>query len=506
MHALSANPSGVTPAHPFETPWWVSAALTLTVMAYAISWMSFPPTWLASRSHGFAVAVLCVWLIWRDRDMLRRPHAPYHPARLTLLGLSLTWFVGVVISAQVVHQSTVPLLLLSWLLAVYGKPAARAAAPIAAAFSLALPVWEVLIWPLQQMTVFVNSLALTAVGLEATIRGESITIPSGTLVVAESCAGLNFLVTGLTVSVAYSLLFVERWTSRARLIASAAIISLVANWVRVFGLVVIAHATKMKSPLMQDHSMYGWMIFAIALVVFFWFAPRIERGDGGLDPARVSHSADHPEATKISRVTAAAVLAATSAAVVGPALFLLISAIPVSTTTAAPFSGLAPTIDWRPAPAASTAPWTPAQRGASEIRILQTGAGVDAVQLNHLIYRSRGQGAELISDGNPIASDSVLLEDRYVGPLDGKARLVRQAVIRQPRGLRLVWYWYRVAHVETPSRVRAKLLELPAFVLRTPSSELLTVSTPCSETECAAATQRLYRVTTGREMPVARAR
>jgi exosortase len=479
--------------------------LVLLAAAYSFSWLSFPAVWLANRSHGFVIAALCAWLIWRDRTLLAQRGTPFPPALLALLGLSLVWFVGVVVSAQVVYLSVMPLLVLSWVLAIYGEESAKVAAPIAAAFSLALPIWEALIWPLQQLTVFVNGVALKAVGLKAVISGESISIPSGTLVVADSCAGLNFLLIGLTVSVAHSLLFVGSFPTRVRLIVTATIISLVANWVRVFGLVVVAHATQMKSPLMQDHSTYGWIIFAIALVVFFWLAARIERRDRDMSRPVATSAENAPCATDLATFAPGAVIAATCAAVFGPLLFLLISAIPVSTSTEARFPGIAQGSSWTTVTAAGAAPapWTPAYSGASEMQIQQTGSPSEVVQLNHLVYRARRQGAELISAGNRIAPDSLMIEDRYIGPLDSRARIVRQAVVRQPGGLRLIWYWYRVARTDTPSRIKAKILELPAFVQRSPSSELLAVSTSCTATDCAAAARRLHWVVTGREMPVA---
>jgi hypothetical protein len=47
-----------------------------------------------------------------------------------------------------------------------------------------------------------------------------------------------------------------------------------------------------------------------------------------------------------------------------------------------------------------------------------------------------------------------------------------------------VWYWYRVAGIDTPSAAKAKLLELLAFVMRGPASELVAVSTPCGVGDC----------------------
>jgi len=99
----------------------------------------------------------------------------------------------------------------------------------------------------------------------------------------------------------------------------------------------------------------------------------------------------------------------------------------------------------------------------------------------------------------------VLLGDRLVGPLDRNARLVRQAGVREQRRVRLVWYWYRIGGIETPSEATAKLLQLLAFVRRQPVSELVTVSTSCVGTDCNAATRSLYEFVTGTALPASSA-
>jgi hypothetical protein len=116
-------------------------------------------------------------------------------------------------------------------------------------------------------------------------------------------------------------------------------------------------------------------------------------------------------------------------------------------------------------------------------------------------YEGNSQGHELIGGPNAIAARDRLLDDRVVGPLDERLRTVRQAVVRMGTGQRLVWYWYRVAGVETTSPARAKLLEVVAFFRRTSPSELVAVSAPCGKVDCRTASMVVHRLVTGRPLP-----
>lgn len=495
-HALAGAPSDRTRQA------LAGGVFLITGLAFWQTWMVLPGIWSADRSHGFVAAALCAWLMWRDRAMLTAGRAPLTLALPAILALSMIWLAGMIISAEVVQIAMLPLIALAWLVAVYGLAVVPAAWPIAAVFSLAVPIWEVLVWPLQMMTVLFNSVLIKLLGIEAIIRGESITLPSGTLIVAGSCSGINYLMTAVTVATTYAMLFTKQWPTRWRIIGTAAFMALLANWIRVFGLVVIAHQTKMQSPLIEDHSTYGWVIFAVAMLVFFMLASRLERRERDLhNPVQASGAAGTPQATGAMPSIPVLVLASL-AAVAGPLLFIGIDTLPRPTSLADQVSGVAVTSTWAPA-SASSSTWLPAFNGATESRVARvTRAGVD-VQLNRLIFGNSTQHAELLGGGNRIAADSLTLAERLVGPLDASARMVRETAVREGESIRLVWYWYRVANVDTPSATKAKLLEILAFASRSPAAELVTVSTVCAERDCRTATATLFAVVTGREMPTA---
>ncbi|WP_291156058.1 exosortase C-terminal domain/associated protein EpsI [Gemmatimonas sp. UBA7669] len=490
--------------------------LLVSTLALAATWWSFPSVWLDNRTHGFLAAALSGYMLWTQRRALLLQGEPQWAALPLVLGGSFLWLAGQIMSAQVIHQFAAPVLLWCWLLAVKGPRAARAAVPAALALSLALPVWEVLTWTLQLLASSIGGMVVRLAGVKATITKEIITTQYGTFIVADSCSGLGFFLTALTLGLSYALLFTTQWTLRWRIVATAAALALVANWVRVVGLVLIGHHTRMQSPLMQDHELFGWVIFAVAMGLFFALAARMERSYRAANPSGPDHEQASAHARATDRVTMPSrqpmlpLLLATVAALVGPLLLYGVRSSPNAPDIAPRVLGIAPRADWQTVAQDSTAlpadsAWAPRFQGQSAHAVqyfARTGnVAQQVVRVDRLVYNQERQGAELVGGGNRVAADSTVLEQRLVGPLDNQARTVSQWVVREGQRARVVWSWYRVAGMETSSNAKAKLMSLIAFFAREEGGEAVMVSTPCDGGACAEASARLYEFVTGRPLP-----
>jgi EpsI family protein len=134
--------------------------------------------------------------------------------------------------------------------------------------------------------------------------------------------------------------------------------------------------------------------------------------------------------------------------------------------------------------------WRPAFTGASEHVAALWQDGSHRVVVDQLTYREQSQGAELIGFSSRIAPDEDLMARPAMGMLsDG--RIVNIAVVHDESAPVLVWYWYDVGGVETASGLRAKLLEVWAFVRRASVSRLHAVSTTCDADNCREAARAL---------------
>lgn len=478
----------------------ISLAAILVFLALSPSWSRFPAVWAANREHGFAIVVLCGWLLWRDRHQLTRCDAPVPLAVGGLVVASVAWWMALVAGIQVGHLILTPVILLLWLAATAGQGAVRAALPATATFSLAIPVWEVLVPLLQWITVLVNQSILKLTGIKAQIRDTFIVLESGVLEVADSCSGLNFLMVGTTVGVAYALLFIRERRLRWRIVGLAVALSLLANWLRVLGLVIIADRTAMQSPLMEDHEVYGWSVFVVALLLFFVLAKRIEKSA----TVPESNTATSPSPSPSLVTATPRTMWPTLAVLVGPALLLALVLFPAPATPPAENPGIVAGEQWVPI-AANTAP-TPAKGtgavflGASSHVVQAMAAGAAVVRLDRYQYTRQEEGAELVSAANRLAADTVIVGSSMVGPLDQSLRMVRETAVRDGANIRLIWSWYRVAGIETPSATKAKLLQLAGAVQRRADAEAVLVSAQCQGTQCEQARAALFLFVAGRDI------
>ena len=493
----SSTPSGASKADRMFS----SATLAILIVALWTSWSRFPAVWTNDRSHGWVIGGLCLWLVWRDRAEFKRVDPAPAYAFPLLFALSLLWMFAVALSAQAVHLGLAPLILLAWLLAVRGERSASHGVQIAALFMLAVPVWEALTGTLQKLTVLANNLLLFVTRIPARVEGTMIHLPAGSLHVANSCAGINYLMSGLTLGACYAFLFTTQWKTRLKIVLAAGAVSILSNWIRVFGLVVVGYVTDMRSSLMKDHVVYGWIVFAAFMPLFFHLARRIELKDAS--KGTVTVRAVVPELTVPSK---ARLSTAMLAAISGPALFLLLAACqrPASLTTETRGVALPVSVE-ATSSTHDTTSWEAGFSGAERHLSGVTTVSGTVVQVDRFVYGAQDQPSEMIGGGNAIAVDSAVAGQSIVGPLDDQLRTVIEVVIRTPdQQGRLAWYWYNVKGVSTSSSSRAKLLELWAFLRRSPSSEIVVLSTPCSNRNCLPARSALFKAATGRDTPAAR--
>lgn len=465
------------------------AVIVATLLFLVVFWptvLSFGSVWgRFTYSHGYVVALVVLWIIWRRRGDLYAPEQDgWLPAVILLAGLSLLWLAATVTHVQVVHQALFPLIGVAWVAAVSGLGAARKLLPAVVVFFFAVPFWEVLVPPLQAMTVAVSGGAVGAMNIDAVIQREIITIPSGAFHVAESCAGLHFFMVGTLLGTLYAHFFLRRWRSRLGVIALAGGTALLSNWIRVSGLIVIGHVTQMQSELIVRHGTYGWVIFSVAFLGFFLVARWVEKrerrvGEGSSSDTVEGGPASRPPGGTVRRKVGWA----TAAAALGPLLYFGVGALP---TAAAEGASIGESDGaWQRLSAAHERPfdWEPEYHGADARRSASWTDGARTVYSDAFFYEEQEQGAELINDRNRLAPQPRVRGDHVLW-LREQDKWVREALVGTEGGGVLVWYWYRVAGVEAVSPAWTKALELWAFVRRKPAAEMIAISALCGAESC----------------------
>lgn len=463
-----------------------------TVLSYHSFWTMEPNT------HGYVVLLGVLWLLWQERGTLRV--AAGWPAPLAVItALSLVWMLGQIAGVQAVGQIALPLVALAWTAAVFGPPAYRRLAPIAAVFLIAVPIWSALTPVLRGLTVAVSSAVLRLIRVPATIDGSLIHLTHGSFSIEDECAGLSFFLAGAAIGGLYAVRFARGTRTRVKVLTLAVFLSIAANWLRVTSLIVIGHVSEMRAAIIHSHHTYGWLTFLLfVLLVFFPLAGLIVRREHGASASprgqttRGADRGDEPLSGGAFRGRAAA--RASAVAAVGPLLLWTIGALPSREPTPPALPDGLVGAFVRGGAGTRAHDWSPAYHNPSRIRSTGWSAGAVQGTLDHLVYRGQTQGAELIGYPNRIAPDSLLATERMVGPVGPERRIVNEVIVREGAGHVLVWYWYRVGGIETASPLKAKLLEIPAFFRRVDSSELIALSTVCAPGSCEAGARALAAI------------
>jgi exosortase len=495
-HGEAARPRAVR-GTPLAALFGGAVALFLpTLLLYPDVWRAQPYT------HGYLIAAASVWLVWRERDVLREPAYSWAPAILLAAVLSLVWLVATISDTGMVAQASFPVLLLLWVTGVYGREAGKRLAPVAATFFLAVPVWGVLTRPLQSLTVVASGAVVDLLRVPAVVEGDVVHITYGSFIIASGCAGLNYLMSGLTIGALYAQIVPRLWRARAAVVALAGLLAMAGNWIRVSSLIAIGHGTRMESVFITQpgpHLFFGWTVFLATLLIFFPLAGLIvRRGERrvttGPEAARTASEPMGAVATGLAQApgpSLQAALWATAALTLGPLLYYSVGALPARAAPAPEISPPGPLWNARGETLSRPYPWVPAFWGADEHVAAEWTDGSDAVLVDRLTYREQAQGAELIGYNSQIAPDSLLAAERVVVTPGPQRRFVNEAIVLDTSAPVLVWYWYSVGGLETESPVRAKLLEIVAFVRRKSVSEVLAVSTACEPTTCSRAAEVL---------------
>jgi EpsI family protein len=275
--------------------------------------------------------------------------------------------------------------------------------------------------------------------------------------------------------------FIERLPARksARLIAVAALLAAVTNWIRVAIIIYWGNATAMQTSLVEDHYTFGWWLFAGAMVIFFWYARRVARSE----PEPVRGAAAGDTAPIGLRVVAAAGLLA-----IAPAWAL---ALDRRDTGAVPTLAMPSLPGWT-GPEAPEFEWEPVFPGAAAERMVTYHRGPQVVDAYAAFYGRQERGKKLVGYLSRVTGPEDRWSEREAGPVDtGNGTTVVEWRVAGPAGQeRLIWTWYEVRGQRFLAPRDVKLREgLSAFGAM-PRSGVVALSTRCLP-DCATAREVL---------------
>ena len=459
-----------------RAPNWTTALL-LAIGAVADILLLFQQTTLSTvaiweRSetfaHGFLIFPISAFLIWsRRKEIALIAPQPDLRGLPVLLVLGFGWLLAYLARVLVVQQYALVAMIPVLVWTILGMRVARALMfPLGFLF-FAVPVGEFLIPPMMDFTADFTVAALQFTGIPVYREGTFFTIPSGQWSVVEGCSGLRYLIASITLGCLYAYLTYRSARRRIIFTILALIVPVIANGLRAYMIVMIAHLSDMKLALGVDHYIYGWVFFGLVMLLLFWvgsfWREDLPQAQGD-KPAAIPATAAPLPARRIALAT----LVALSVAALWPAYAAYLqNRVP----PAAPIKLEAPLAagGWR-LDKAPISDWKPAYEGASASLMQTYRKGDKAVSVYLGYYGHQKEGAELVTSTNVMVHQkhpvwSNVGEATRTATIGGQSLQVVQTKLRAPNLRLLVWNWNRIGGTATISAHLAKLLEAKAKLL-----------------------------------------
>jgi len=221
-------------------------------------------------SHGFLIAPISAWLIWRQRHRLEGLTTDiYWPALLGVMVAGFIWLVGQLVDALVVQQFALVLL---WICGVVHLLGIRVSKPLSFALLFLffmVPVGEDLVGPMMNFTADFTVWLVKLSGIPVYREGLFFSLPSGNWSVVEACSGVRYLIASFCLGCLYAYLTFQRLSKRLLFVLLALLVPVLANGLRAYGIVMIGHLSDMSLATGVDHLIYGWLFFGLVMLALF---------------------------------------------------------------------------------------------------------------------------------------------------------------------------------------------------------------------------------------------
>jgi exosortase A len=455
----------------------LALVLGLLVVGQFEVWASMVRVWATTTTyhHGFLILPLVALMIWLRRDALRLARPRHELAALPFLaGFAVLAVAGAAADVQLVRHVAAVGLVVAATVALLGREVCRPIwFPLLFLFFM-VPAGDEIVPLLQDMIAIVSVALLRWLDIPVFHDGILITIPTGVFEVAEACAGIRFLIANVVVTALFAYLALDRPWKWMVFLAIGVTVPIVANLIRAFGIVMIAHLTDGAYAVGVDHLVYGWGFFTAIMLVILWIGSRMaDRPVGEFPPATPPRGPAGPWHGGVAALVVALVLAP-------PAYAGTVMRPPPAPTAAVTLAPPTPAPPWRPAPVEGSS-WTPRVVGADGWRHDRFRAGDAEVEVAQAHFAFERQGAELIHHGHDFGGG-----EPWVRTAGGHRRLahaggelpVRFAVYRAGTRGRLVLWWYHRAGRTTIDPVALKLDKAAnRLVGRFPPADIVLVST-----------------------------
>jgi exosortase A len=421
---------------------------------------------ISTYNHCLLIVPILYWLVQQRQEELAKIAPEIWLPGLLLTGIaSLGWLLGEAAGVSFARHLGLLMMLQGAVVTLLGPTVARGLIfPLGFSFFL-VPFGEEFVPFLQMVTAKLSMIFLGWADIPAFIDGIFISTPTGYFEVAEACSGVMFLIAMVAYGALVSNVCFQSWNRRILFMIASVIVPVVANGIRAFGTIYIAHHTSLDFAVGFDHIFYGWFFFAFVLILVMaigwpFFDRKIDDPMIDGDALRQSQS---PSATAQKPMTVLAVMAAI---ILIPVLWTSVLAAqesPVPDKISLPEVAGWQRVDYQP-----LYPWQPHFDGASHqllgrYRNRSTGMEVD---LSIAVYDRQAEGREIVGYGQgALVPDSQWSRNRTLDAPEGAAAV---ELIAPGPVVRDVVSFYRIGGKLTGSGSVVKLETLKSNIFGGP--------------------------------------
>lgn len=389
-----------------QTNWTVHVRLLLAVWAGILIFFwrdvwSMVTTWwdISTYNHCLLILPILYWLVQQRREELIKITPEIWAPGLLWIGIaSFGWMLGEAAGVTFARHLGVIMMLQGAVVTLLGAKVAQGLIfPLAYSFFL-VPFGEELVPFLQTLTAKMSMIMLGWTNIPAFIDGIFISTPTGYFEVAEACSGIKFLIAMVAYGALVGNVCFQSWNRRILFMLASIIVPIIANGIRAFGTIYIAHHTSVDFASGFDHIFYGWFFFAFVLVLVMLIGwPFFDRkiDDILIDGEKIEHQ-EHRFKWMMSSPKA---MLAMVAVIGAPSLWLSVIA---AQSSSVPEQIELPTIaGWERVDYEPMYEWQPRFAGASHTLLgryknSQTGELVD---LSIAVYDKQEEGREIVGYG-----------------------------------------------------------------------------------------------------------
>lgn len=444
------------------------ASLLAALYLFRQTAASLVAIWSGSRtySYGFVIIPIVALLTWHCKERLKavQPRTSLLGVLCVLFAVAL-WLAGNVADVQLVQHIALITIIDGLVWTFFGTTVLRILAfPLLFLF-FAVPVGDSLVPVLQRWTAAFTVGALRLSGIPAVQDGFLLSTPSGDWQVAEACSGIRYLLASIVIGVLVAGVAYRNWKRRIGFLLLSALLPIVANAIRAYGIVVLAYLSGNAIATGVDHVVYGFLFFSfltatLITVAMRSFEPEAPVGHG---PVVVSRSSSSPG--KLLIATFLVVAIATGGSTMAHRLWEGSPVLAKQDAMDAPAG-------WTLAPTESDEEWAPNPSSVRTRTIRSYTSELGQVSVCLIEYPETRRGVELINSFNLVGASAVwtvLSSDTKSTVIAGQTRSVTEYVMTRGPQRRMVWLWYRVGNTTTSSPYRLRFMQALNRLLGLPS-------------------------------------